>query len=131
MKFYRIAQNTIFDPQNGIGAVPFNASVEYRGFVKPMTPAEFRELVPQGYSDQESSLHLIDALKDGKQFGNPFLIVKWKNGKWKVTDHEGRSRSDAVAAVYGQIDMPVHIFPIGLRARDLTEDMTSAEFIPQ
>ena len=134
MKIFKIANkyNVIFDPKDGIGSVPWNQEVNYRGFVKKMTPDEFRSLVPKGNWDITSIERIKDAIKNGKGIGNPFLEVQWLDDikKWQVIDHEGRSRVDAMKEI-GFNNIPVHIFPIRLRARDLTDEMKNAEFIPQ
>jgi hypothetical protein len=123
----------IFDARNGIGAVPNNQEIDYKGFVKEMSPDEFRRLVPYGVSGDETKDYVIDALKEGKKLGQPFLLVEWSedNKVWFVKDHEGRSRMDAIAEVYGQISVPVHIFPRSMRARDITDEHRNAIFIPQ
>jgi hypothetical protein len=136
LNWYRKSQNEsipTWDPVNGIGAVPDNQEIGYKGFVKEMTPDEFRRLVPYGTSNN-SKKFLIDAAKNGKPFGPPFLIVLWdeKQKAWDVIDHEGRSRSDVAKMFSPDKKMPVHILPMrGLRARDLTPDMINAPFIPQ
>ena len=123
----------IFDAKNGIGQVPSNQDIDYMGFVKYMTPDEFRNLVPPGVSGEETKEYVVNALREGKKLGQPFLQVKWEddNGVWLVKDHEGRSRVDAIAEVYGQEKIPVHIFPYGMRARDITDEHRNAQFVPQ
>jgi len=123
----------IFDSREGIGQVPNQIDINYFGFVKYMTPDEFRRLVPGGVSDTETKDFVVGALSRGEKLGPPFLSATWDDtaGVWKIKDHEGRSRIDAVREVYGTVPVPVHIFPTGMRAGDLTPQMRDAAFIPQ
>lgn len=130
----KISDLPIWDSVNGIGAVPHNQEIDYRGFVKMMTPSEFRALVPSGSWSNSGESMATDAKNKGIAFGPPFLLVRWNESKkvWKVIDHEGRSRSDASEILAPGKPMPVHILPLdGLRARDITEEMKSAPFIKQ
>lgn len=122
-----------WDPRDGIGSVPMNQEVAYRGFVKGMYPEQFRRLVPAGVSGRDTKEFIKKALVEGKALGQPFLTVAWKEDEkaWQVLDHEGRSRSDAIHEVFPNDRMPVHIFPQGLRARDLTKEMLTAPFLKQ
>ena len=127
----KIASMIPWDVVNGIGAVPWNQEVEYRGFVKQMTPVEFRALVPSGSWGNKGE-EFADLIRQGKSFAPPFLEVEWEGDHWQVIDHEGRSRSDASRKLEGpNFPMPVHIFPRGLRARDLTDEMRNAPFNAQ
>jgi hypothetical protein len=124
----------IFDAREGIGQVPDNANIKYRGFVKWMTPKEFRSLVPKGVSGRGTKSYVADALKRGAKLGQPFIQAEWDTQKsqWKVIDHEGRSRVDAISEVFGDVPIPVHIFPKeGLRGRDMDTQKRSAGFVPQ
>ena len=118
---------------NGIGAVPLNRDVNYFGFVREMTPQEFRALVPPGVSGSKSAAYIAQAIAKDEPLGNPWLQVKWLPDEkaWQVTNHEGRSRSDAIRAVDPTFKIPVHIFPVGLRARHLTPEMRVAPLLPQ
>ena len=113
--------------------MPNQIDINYFGFVKYMTPEEFRRLVPGGVSGAETKDFVVGALGRGEKLGPPFLSATWDDaaGVWKINDHEGRSRSDAVSEVFGNVAIPVHVFPSGLRARDLTPAMREAAFIPQ
>jgi hypothetical protein len=124
--------NSIFDDENGIGSVPLSQEIQYRGFTKIMTPEQFRKLVPPAYS-KKSKDFFVKAIQQGKKIGHPFLMTDWNDKKqsWQVTNHEGRSRSDAIATIYGQIPFPVHILPNHLRARNIIPEMMNATIMPQ
>jgi hypothetical protein len=122
-----------FDPRSGLGAVPFNEEVDYRGFKLTLTPAQFLSLASkrQGEGSKEG---IIKEIQGGRPVGPPFLNVDWEAGKgaWIVTGHEGRNRSDALSEIYGkEVRMEVHVFPRGMRAGDITESMKRAPFIPE
>lgn len=123
----------IWDPIDGIGAVPLNRDVEYFGFVKQMTPAQFLSLVPVGVSNTSSKSFMMDAISKGTSLGNPFLQVKWQSegNAWLVVNHEGRSRMSAVGEVAPSTLVPVHIFPVGMRSRDISDTMRDAPFLRQ
>jgi hypothetical protein len=124
----------IFDAEKGIGQVADNMEIAGRGFVKYMTPLEFLSIVPAGVSDIKTKSFIIDALKDGKKLGQPILYATWNEdaGVWEINGHEGRSRTSAIKNVYGNVLIPVHVFPRrGLRAHDITEQMRDAPFIPE
>lgn len=124
----------VFD-KKGIGSTPNQIDIEYFGFVKEMTPKEFRSLVPSGVSEPETREKIIiPAIKQGKKISPPFLIVRWdeKHKIWKTLDHEGRSRTDAIIQMFGEdVEMPVHIIPMGIRAKNITDAMKNADIIPQ
>lgn len=118
---------------SGIGGVPNQQSVDYFGFTKQMTPAEFRALVPPGNENSATKEFILQAIPKGDPIAPPFLIVGWvhESKSWQVFDHEGRSRSDAARQVAPSATMPVSIFPSGMRARNLTPEMIDAPFIAQ
>lgn len=124
----------IFDAKDGIGQVPWNQDIDYRGFAVAMTPYEFRKLVPRGNSREKTKEYIIKSLKEGKKIGQPFLQVDWleKENIWVVIDHEGRSRTDAIKELYGNnAIMEVHIMPRGMKARDLTPKMKNSKILSQ
>ena len=121
-----------FDPKNGIGAVPFNQDIDYFGFVKEMPGKEFLRLAKPAELDESRIKWLMQQMADGKGFGNPFLNVKWlpEDEIFKVIGHEGRHRVTALQRLFGNnVDVPVHIFPQHMRARDLTDQMRQALFL--
>jgi hypothetical protein len=99
----------VFDAKDGYGAVPNNQEVDYRGFRAFLTPEQFRSLVPPGVSGESTRSFISEKLSSGEKIGQPFLLVDWdkENGVWRVSNHEGRSRSDAFADVFGQQPMEV------------------------
>lgn len=142
MKIYRIAQikeekiphSIIFDPVKGIGAVPDNQNVNYKGFIKNMTPSQFLSLAAPIIGEPISAKGIEEAIRNGKSVANPFLEVDWdyKNKLWRVYSHEGRNRAIAIQKINPNTVIPVHIFPSkGMRARDITEEMKMCPFVPQ
>lgn len=118
--------NVTFDNEKGLGATPNNANVRYMGAVAWMTPGTFRKLA--AYADRsDTAKELGQQLKDGKSIGCPFLQLEVEREgseikSVRVVGHEGRARADAVAAANGgEHTIPVHLFPVHLRARDLTQ----------
>ncbi len=135
MKIYKIAQsqNVNWDP-NGMGETPNSRNVDYLGFTKYMSPQEFLSLVPKGFSNKDTVPLAEQKIKNNEPICPPFLLTKWdeKNNQWITIDHEGRSRTQAALNIFGNnISIPVHIFPYGMRARNITEEMKNAKFIPQ
>jgi hypothetical protein len=124
--------NTIFDA-DGHGGTPNQVDIDYFGFVLPMKISKFRKLVPSGAWNPKTKDFILKAIDNGEKIAPPFLVVKWddNNKVWNVLDHEGRSRSDAVAQKYGDIEIPIHILPNGMRARNITTEMRNAPFTPQ
>ena len=132
------ASPDIFDASRGLGSVPKNQDVNYFGFVKWMTPDEFRALVPPGTARPDTRAFVADGLRAGTlRLGPPFLRAEWdeESRHWRVIGHEGRSRMDAIADVCGQVPVPVHIFPSGetreMRSRDLEMTHRQAAFVPE
>lgn len=120
-----------FDQRDGLGQVPDNQSVDYRGFAVLMTPRQFLRLAERRDFSLGSGLEPIKAaLEDGQPMGSPFLDVLFdEDGQEpaKVRQHEGRTRMRAVQELYGDIPALVHIFPAqGLRARHLNLDLIAA-----
>ena len=123
----------VFDANDGYGAVPNNQEVDYRGFRAFLTPEQFRSLVPPGVSGESTRSFISEKLSSGEKIGQPLLLVDWdkENGVWRVSNHEGRSRSDAFADVFGQQPMEVHFFPLNARAESITPEMRVAPIIGQ
>lgn len=117
---------------DGVGAVPYNLDVGYRGFVKKMKPSEFLSLaakIEYGF-DEDELKELFSAMKE-QGMGSPFLHVEWIDDKWQVYGHEGRHRMEAIRRFIGDIDIDVHIFPYKKRSRDISSDMANAEILPE
>lgn len=124
----------VFDSKDGIGQVPDNQEIDYKGFRVKLNPAEFLKLVPPGVSNKDSADRIKAALQQGKKIGQPFLVVDWDDTlkMWKVIDHEGRSRTRAFSSLYGSsTPMEVHILPRGFRAASITEEMRNAPILGQ
>jgi hypothetical protein len=117
----------------GIGGVPDQENIDYFGFTIPMSYSDFRLLAAKGNWDKETIPYIENAIKEGKEIAPPFLQAKWdgKKGVWKVSSHEGRSRSDAVNNLFPNSKIPVNIFPSGMRGRDVTPEMRSAPFVSE
>lgn len=111
----------IFDQENGVGQVPLNQSVNYRGFTAMMRPSKFLELAADLEAPKKSSVEYIrKAIDQGKGIGSPFLNLDFKTGK--VDSHDGRHRMLAILEKNGDVPVPVHIFGKGeQRARSLDD----------
>jgi GNAT superfamily N-acetyltransferase len=126
-----------FDAKDGVGAVPYNQEIDYRGFKREMTPDQFLELaIPMDGSREDAITinFLKDAIKSGKGFGQPFFNVEWNadRSSWQITSHDGRHRAAALKELYGpKVKMEVHLFPRGMRARDLTPEMKAAPLMKE
>lgn len=114
-----------FDNSGGLGATPNNGNVIYMGATAWIKPSKFREYATA--SDRsETARELEQLMRQGNAIASPFLSIDIDGDpeaptRVKVTGHEGRARSDAFKAINGDIPMPVHIFPSGLRSRDLPD----------
>jgi GNAT superfamily N-acetyltransferase len=120
-----------YDQKDGVGAVPWNQDVDYRGFKKMMTPGEFLKLALPLYDENEVDRY-IDYI-EVKGLASPWLEVEWreKNNFWRVVGHEGRHRMAAIKRAYPGQKVEVHVFPRGMRARDLTPEMINAPMVKQ
>src|SRR5574343_7341 len=109
----------------GVGGTPNQQTVDYFGFTRPMTPHEFRQLVPHGNAHPDSAGFLAGEMRKGTAIAPPFLQLDWvaDRSAWQVVDHEGRSRADAAMVVDPAGMIPVSMLPRGLRARHLTPEM--------
>jgi len=119
--------------QDGMGAMPDNANIDYRGFQIELTAKEFRNLTPKGRTTSDLS-KIKDAIRSGKGVASPTIFADWNDEKkqWEITGHEGRSRTDAIMELYGNNTLvPVHVIPYHMRARDITEEMLNAPFVEQ
>jgi len=118
--------NVRFDQRNGIGQVPLNENVNYRGFTAMMRPSKFLELAKGLDEPKKDSVdHITNSIKQGKAIGSPFLNVDFETGR--VKGHEGRHRMLAAQKVNGDQHVPVHIFGHGEdRARHLDKDAIHA-----
>jgi len=120
--------NIHYDQKSGIGSVPDNQSVDYKGFKAWMAPDMFLRLAKKIFIDPQDTTYLFlkNAIKHGKPIGSPFLSIEWDISKrvWNIWDHEGRHRVQAIKDLWPNESIEVHIFPgSGIRARDITPDM--------
>lgn len=128
MKIKEIFQKNdinIFDDNKGLGAVPDNLNVDYKGLRVLMLPSVFLELSKK--TDQYKSVHLIkNHILQGGKIGHPFLILEipteWRKNNFrkaaKVVSHEGRNRVKAIIEIFGDIQIEVHIFALKYRNHD-------------
>ena len=124
---YKLSGGLTFDVNNGLGAVSDNSNVVYLGFVAWMKPSEFLKLNPA--RQDTLSPEAIKAHEAGTPVAPPFLSVKWMDKYWQVKGHEGRGRAQLIMKKYGDILIPIHIFPRdGLRARHMTPQHLKASF---
>jgi hypothetical protein len=118
------------DPKDGIGQVPWNQNVNYMGFVVYMTPGEFLILNP---SREFSTDNLTEFMlsQDELRIGPPFMNMKWgkETGQWKITGHEGRGRMEVLNEYMPDKEIPVHVFPRGMRGHDVTDEMLFADIL--
>lgn len=116
-----------FSPE-GTGGVPNQKSIDYFGFTKEMTPKDFLSLAaPIHDYDQETVNYFIQKYKAGEPVGNPFLTAEYdeETNTLQIKSHEGRHRMRALLEVAPDETVPVHIFPIGKRARDFVDRNTN------
>ncbi len=122
----------IFDPRDGIGSVPNQIELEYRGFAVVMDPKTFNRLVPPLNSSTMSEgtdylVNMVEAIQKGTPVAPPYLSVDFQNRAGaRVMGHEGRHRTLAIQSMSRGTDQKllVHIFPMGgMRARHLTADI--------
>jgi hypothetical protein len=111
----------VFDQEKGVGQVPLNQNVKYRGFTAMMRPSKFLELAADLEKPKQSSLDYIrQSVEEGKGVGSPFLNLDFETGK--VKSHDGRHRMMVIQEKNGDVPVPVHIFGKGeQRARSLDE----------
>ena len=127
------ANKYVWDKKSGIGNTPNQQDIDYFGFERNMNRSEFRKYVPEGVWDADTRQYLIDEIGKGRTVAPPFLKAIWDKDKkaWIVDDHEGRSRADLYDEDHPDVDIPISIIPIGLRARDITDEMRNAPIIGQ
>jgi hypothetical protein len=120
------------DNADGLGSVPYNQSVDYHGLQVTMRPSVFLRLalpLDAHKPDELKTITYIQQHLDEPGIGAPFLTIEipesWGSGdfteKAKVIGHDGRHRMYAIMSVQGDDPVEVHIFPIYLRRRNLTD----------
>lgn len=129
MRIFDIINEVDIDNVKGLGSVPYNQDVAYRGMKVAMRPSTFLKLAaPLG--DPRSVDHLKQYISKGGAIGAPFLTMEVNSddptGELpRVRGHEGRNRMLAIQEVEGDDPIEVHIFFRGAvnRARDLTPEI--------
>lgn len=126
---YQIGTIT-FSASDGLGAVPYNQSVYYHGFVGLVKPSTFLNLaLPHDGQRGEDSSKIEGLVKDGYALGIPWFslntqAVEEGTGLAKIVGHEGRARMLFIQRELGDVPVPVHfILTGGARSRDLTPEM--------
>jgi len=113
------------DNVNGLGSVPWNQEVDYMGLKVLMKPSTFLQLslpLTIGDEDRKTIAHL-EKEKDTKGFGAPFLQVDVDREFPRITGHDGRHRMLAIKDTEGDHPVEVHIFPRGMRNKDITSEV--------
>lgn len=115
----------LFDNENGIGAVPLNQEVAYRGAVAWMRPHDFLALASRSEHRQETANQLIELINDGRGVATPFLLIEFPDGDkpFRVVGHEGRARTLAFQKLNSNVLMPVQMHFPHKRARDLSVEL--------
>ena len=123
--------DNVFDAKTGYGSVPNSESIDYFGFTIYMRPSEFLSLATENARLKPEFYENL--LKEHEPIGYPFLSVKDEdNGYWKVEGHEGRHRARAIQNVFGDnVFIPVHVFPQGMRNRNLNPKLLAMPFLPE
>lgn len=133
---YRVG-NVYFNNSKGMGAVPDNRNVEYKGFVAFLTPRDFLKLAADHNGKREESAQdFKKVISEGYPIGTPFLDISLSDigegGYATVMGHEGRARmlalaslaNDGILGLHTTTRFPVHFFLYdGLRSRHITEQM--------
>lgn len=128
-------QEVRIDNQRGAGAVPLNQDVDYFGLRVMMRPSTFLRLALPLESDQYVK-RMADHIEAGGAIGAPFLSIDipqaWEQTPpdfaepAEVKSHDGRHRMMAIRRLEGDQPVEVHLFPRGLRNRDITPEWREA-----
>lgn len=122
-----IVYETAFDNVNGLGAVPNNQEIVYRGFAALIQPTEFMKLAANADRTEDAN-RIFLLMKKGVPIASPFLKIEcnfkeYRKGeplKVKVVGHEGRARAHACILAQYNMAIPIQFFFTGdIRARDL------------
>ena len=110
-----------YDQVNGLGSVPWNQDVVYRGITTIMIPHQF---ITMAAPSQKENPFLIKWIEEGKPIGAPFLYVDYTDRRQPfVLGHEGRHRVLSINKLYGsKTPIVVQIFFRSKRAASFTDD---------
>lgn len=123
-----------YDPIAGIGAVGYNANVDYRGLKVMMKPSVFLQLAKHvSDSHLKSVSYLEKEIQQGSPIGPAYLELNLDDDRAgnptgigaKVIGHEGRNRAYVIKKLHGDSPMLVHLFFTGLRARHITPEIVA------
>jgi len=126
-----ITHDSIIDNEKGLGHVPNNSDVDYRGKRIKMTPSKFLSLAKHLPKEEAKSYdHISNHIKSGGKIASPFLNIAvhddWRNGDLskppKVISHEGRNRMYAIRDTLGDEPTEVHLFFNGYRNKHITPE---------
>jgi hypothetical protein len=123
MKINEILETNFIDNKDGWGAVPDNQEIDYKGLRVLMRPSVFLSLATKLHNI-ESADRIKSHLKSGGKIGAPFLIVDIIDDDIpQIIGHDGRNRMIAIMRLQGDSPIEVHIFPIGMRRKHMTDEM--------
>lgn len=136
-----LTADSIIDSRTGLGSVPDNLNVDYKGLRVQMKPSIFLKLAsPLIVSSSQAQRRvddLVELVRDGTKLAPPFLDIRipeeWENIRTattpkmrlqkfqaKVLSHEGRHRMLVLQKLLGDTPVEVHLFFVdGLRASHL------------
>lgn len=110
----------VIDNERGLGQVPWNQEVRYKGFVGIMKPSSFIKLaLPDKGTQDKTATEMVKLFQQGYGIGNPWLQIDIRETPYKIEGHEGRGRCKAVLQYLGDIPMPIHFFVYTGKNRDL------------
>jgi len=121
-----VVEGVAFDQVSGLGNVPNNQDVGYLGAAVMMRPSVFLSLVDPLHQPRRSSLDHAKACVGGlRPLASPMLNVEIDRNDPaaapEVVGHEGRHRMLAILETVGDVEVPVHVLPRGMRARHLDD----------
>lgn len=121
--------DVVFDQVNGLGAVPNNQNVVYRGFVGMMLPKDFSAFALRA-DRSEDAKSIVHLMRQGYGVGSPFFQLDIKdieNPVLRIVGHEGRARCVAINSIQPNVAIPVHFFLVNeLRARHINDQIVSS-----
>lgn len=122
-----VVAGVAFDRKAGYGWTSLNHDITYFGMATLMRVSVFLDAaLPLSTRNEESIAHFKAAIAAGDPLSPAFLTVDASEleeygNPYEVTGHEGRHRMTAILESVGNVVVPVHIAPLGRRARDLED----------